>query len=248
MNKKGKTEKADIPRWWDRPANVNHIRDVEDATANLYRKLNFDPKTVKKDLVKFSDLRILLGAANNCYIPIRADDFMPNLHLCFKGMYQNFNRLKANTARLISLIKSKEPYDSQSEDDAADEAPIDQQRSKNVERKPLKSDSSEAEPEVGPEDGKNEDASNKEKDSSSQRTISIYEGLGKRGRSELLTEKECKIWLKIGDLNKRIKMAQLDLYDHSHELDMLLRDQPLKVALLDNDVINRILREGDESN
>ena len=60
---------------------------MEDATAKLYHKNEFDPLTVKKDQVKFSDLRIFLGVIHDRYMSIRPEDFVPNRHACFKGIY-----------------------------------------------------------------------------------------------------------------------------------------------------------------
>ena len=148
MNKKDKTDKANAPKWWGRAATVSITRDVEDATAQLYIKNNFDPKKVKKEDVQFADLRRILSIMNKRYGTIRVDDFTTSDHVCFKGMYQTFNRLRSNPAKLMLLIKDKDVDESQSEDESDDKGLNENVKSEVEECNALKLDRSKDSPEV----------------------------------------------------------------------------------------------------
>jgi len=82
-----KTPEDDIPNWWNQAPTVTIIREVEDATAQLYIRKKFDPKKVKKEDVKFSDIRPILKMIHKRYWTIRIPDFVPNKRLAFKGMH-----------------------------------------------------------------------------------------------------------------------------------------------------------------
>ena len=85
---------ADTPKWWDNPPRTPHLREIEDALADLIIDRRIDPKAIKKDDIKFDDLLYYLKCINERWNKVDTFDWVPNKHVCFKGLWQIVNRLR----------------------------------------------------------------------------------------------------------------------------------------------------------
>ena len=99
----GKTKaplNTDNPKWWDQLPKMMHVRNLEDALGDYLNNIKLDPKNFQKDDIVFDEILDNLILVDHRWKGVKAKDFDPNKHICFKGLWTIVNRLKSNPKKI----------------------------------------------------------------------------------------------------------------------------------------------------
>ena len=113
----GKTKaplNTDNPKWWDQLPKMVHVRNVEDALGDYLINIKLNPTDFQKDDIIFEDLLDNLVLVDVRWKEVKADDFHPSKHTCFKGLWTIVNRLKSNPKKIKELMESRGEVDDMS--------------------------------------------------------------------------------------------------------------------------------------
>ena len=91
-----------------------HVRNLEDALGDYLNNIKLDPKNFQKDDIVFDEILDNLILVDDRWKGVKADDFDPNKHACFRGLYTIVNRLRSNPKKIKELKESRNEVDDMS--------------------------------------------------------------------------------------------------------------------------------------
>ena len=103
MSKKKALLSTDNPKWWNEKPMMAHMRDLEDAFGDYLAVNHVDLTSFHKDDMAFEELLYYLGCVHERWVTIKANDFAPSKHLCFRGLSQAVSNWRKSPKKMAEL-------------------------------------------------------------------------------------------------------------------------------------------------
>ena len=183
-------------------------REVEDALVSLYISKDLDPEAGRQKGLSFIDLLPYLATINKRWSNVKPDTIDYRDHACMKALYYHFNLFRLQPKKLAPLIESRkqEASDSEANDIHGDygEEENDTENCIKDEQLPSHDEAPAAKAVVHAMSQPADQTISKESQCSGSR-------LGVRERGDAFTQDEVDLWMKIGKITKRAKLAQMEI-------------------------------------
>ena len=237
MNKSKRAATKDALKWLDKPPTVSLIRDVEDACATYYVTRGLNPRTPKRNDVKFTHLLPHLKLLDKRWTRLRTEADCDNKRVCLKALWQVFSRMKSNPAKLQQMMDNQatdsEPsHDAGINGDYGAEEGGDSPGSDEDERDADPEDDGDDRPEDGGSVSSGSRAPKLVARAPTEPSPVPDQLLGKRGRDLDWTEADDATWINFGKACKRMNLAQKEITAGFRELNQLCKGLPVNPSLI----------------